>query len=63
MNKYVIKLIRPNGRDASQTQRNVHVEAPGYSAVEATVKQMVENDRLHLYLGEFIGSISLAGYH
>ncbi len=63
MNKYVVKLIRPNGRDAAQTRRNVHVEAQGFDAVGATLKQMTEDDKLQFYPGEFIGSISLAGYH
>ncbi len=63
MNKFVIKLIRPTERRVTQAQRNVHVEAKDFASAEAALKVMVENGRLSLYPGEFVASISLAGYH
>ena len=62
-NKYVIKLVRPNGRDSSQTLRNVYVKAASFDVARAAMAQMVEEGKLSLYPEEFIGSISLVGYH
>lgn len=63
MNKFVIKLVRPNGRDAAQTQRNVHIEADGFSAALTAVGRDMREGKLHMYPGEFMASISLSGYH
>ena len=61
--KYVIKLVRPNGRDSAQTLRNVYVTAPSVGAASAAMDQKVADGKMSLYPGEFIGSISLMGYH